>query len=75
MMEAIRVRKERKKEMNNKKLISTSQLAKHLGVTRQAIYKWRKKGMPVFINHLQGKLIRYELEEVVNWLNREQEQN
>ena len=60
--------------MNNKKLISTSQLAKHLGVTRQAIYKWRKKGMPVFINYQQGKLIRYELEEVVVWLNKEQEQ-
>jgi phage terminase Nu1 subunit (DNA packaging protein) len=58
----------------NKSLISTSQLSKYFGVTRQAIYKWRKKGMPVFIKHNNGKLIRYELEAVIEWINRERDE-
>ena len=58
----------------NKSLISTSQLAKYFGVTRQAIYKWRKKGMPVFIKHNNGKLIRYELDAVIEWINRERDE-
>tara|TARA_Y100001963_G_C6655054_1_gene387625 strand:+ start:283 stop:465 length:183 start_codon:yes stop_codon:yes gene_type:complete len=60
--------------MNNKSLVSTSQLAKYFGVTRQAIYKWRKKGMPVFINNNNGKLIRYELDAVIKWINRERDE-
>jgi phage terminase Nu1 subunit (DNA packaging protein) len=59
--------------MNNKSLVSTSQLAKYFSVTRQAIYKWRKKGMPVFINNNNGKLIRYELDAVIEWINRERD--
>ncbi len=60
--------------VSNKNLLSTRQLADYFSVTRQAIYKWRKKGMPVFINNNNGKLIRYELDAVIAWLNREKDE-
>jgi phage terminase Nu1 subunit (DNA packaging protein) len=60
--------------IRNKSLVSTKQLAEYFSVTRQAIYKWRKKGMPVFINNNNGKLIRYELDAVIEWINRERDE-
>ena len=55
----------------NMKLLSTRQLAGILQVTRQAIYKWRKAGMPVSVNNSgrRGRVIRYNYDEVVIWLN------
>lgn len=54
-----------------KKLLTTSQLAERLMITRQAIYKWRKKGLPVVIDNTgrNGKTIRYDYGEVRRWLN------
>ena len=57
--------------MGNKGLINTSRLGEILGVTRQAIYKWRKLGCPVEVNNsdMNGKTIRYNLKAVKDWLN------
>jgi|TARA_R100000687_G_C6431247_1_gene155808 predicted DNA-binding transcriptional regulator AlpA len=48
-------------------LISTIELCSRLGVTRQAVYKWRKEGMPVEIKH--ERTIRYSWTKVKKWLN------
>ena len=52
-------------------LITTKQLCELLSVTRQAIYKWRKSGLPVEIsNGGRGcKLIRYNWKKVIEWLD------
>jgi predicted DNA-binding transcriptional regulator AlpA len=55
-------------------LMSTAELCDKLGVTRQAIYKWRNltdNPMPVAIDNtgLKGKTIRYLFSDVVEWLN------
>jgi len=50
-------------------IVSTTQLAKKLGVSRQLVYNWRKKGLPVVI-HL-GRTIRYDWEDVLSWLKAE----
>ena len=52
------------------KLVSTKELTNILGVSRQAIYKWRKLGMPVEIQNKDGKLIRYDWDKVKKWLNK-----
>jgi predicted DNA-binding transcriptional regulator AlpA len=57
-----------------KKLYKTSEICGVLGVSRQCIYKWRKQEydpMPVAINNTKsrGKFIRYDLDEVIDWLN------
>jgi len=49
-------------------LINTAYLCRKLGVTRQAVYKWRNEGMPVEIQH--KKTIRYLWTDVKSWLNR-----
>ena len=54
-------------------LINTKELCNRLGVTRQAIYKWRKLSdpMPVEVDNTSknGKTIRYLYSDVLNWLN------
>ena len=52
-------------------LITTKQLCELLSVTRQAIYKWRKSGLPVEISNggRGGKLIRYNWKKVIGWLD------
>lgn len=50
-------------------LVSTKELGDMLGVTRQAIYKWRKKGCPVAVNFVNGRMIRYDFNKVLEWLN------
>ena len=62
-----------KKMVELKRLYKTSHLCDMLEVTRQTIYKWRQAGMPVAIDNtadLQGKTIRYDIDDVMNWLNR-----
>jgi predicted DNA-binding transcriptional regulator AlpA len=55
-------------------LMSTAELCDKLGVTRQAVYKWRNLAdnpMPVAIDNtgLKGKTIRYLFSDVAEWLN------
>ena len=60
--------------MSEETLLSTADLCQRLGVTRQAIYKWRNledDPMPVAIdNSNRGcKTIRYLYSDVMEWLN------
>ena len=60
--------------MSELKLYKTGELCEILGVTRQCIYKWRVQDdnpMPVAISNtsVRGKFIRYNLDDVINWLN------
>ena len=55
------------------KLLKTSELCSLLGVTRQCVYKWRKleNPVPVAVNNTSngGKTIRYNYNQVMEWLN------
>jgi len=53
--------------MSAEKLLSTGDLAKRLDVSRQAIYLWRKQGLPTEI--IFNRTIRYNWDVVVEWLN------
>ena len=60
--------------MSEETLLSTADLCQRLGVTRQAIYKWRNledDPMPVAIDNINrgGKTIRYLYSDVMEWLN------
>ena len=60
--------------MTEEPLMSTAELCDKLGVTRQAIYKWRNLAdnpMPVAIDNtgLKGKTILYLFSDVAEWLN------
>tara|TARA_R110000824_G_scaffold145870_1_gene314371 strand:+ start:146 stop:358 length:213 start_codon:yes stop_codon:yes gene_type:complete len=61
------------------KLLKTSELGGILGVSRQCIYKWRNQEnpMPTAVNNtsIGGKLIRYKLEDVMEWLNSNGKEN
>ena len=49
-------------------VVDTAQLCKVFGVTRQAIYKWRKNGLPTVVWKKNGT-VRYNMEDVIMWLN------
>tara|TARA_Y100000034_G_scaffold118180_1_gene158585 strand:+ start:337 stop:525 length:189 start_codon:yes stop_codon:yes gene_type:complete len=53
--------------MSEERLLSTGDLAKRLDVSRQAIYLWRKQGLPTEI--IFNRTIRYDWNVVVEWLN------
>lgn len=53
--------------MSEERLLSTGDLAKRLDVSRQAIYLWRKQGLPTEI--IFNRTIRYDWDVVVEWLN------
>jgi len=53
--------------MSAERLLSTGDLAKRLDVSRQAIYLWRKQGLPTEI--IFNRTIRYDWDVVVEWLN------
>ena len=55
--------------MSEERLLSTGDLAKRLDVSRQAIYLWRKQGLPTEI--IFNRTIRYDWDVVVEWLNRQ----
>ena len=48
-------------------LLTTRELCEKLGVSKQAIYKWRKAGCPTVVN--SGNMCRYDYEAVIGWLN------
>jgi len=49
-------------------LFTTAEICKRFKVSRQAIFQWRKQGMPVAWQ--SGVIIRYDLAEVLNWLDK-----
>lgn len=52
------------------KLINSAELSDYLGVTMQTLYNWRNAGMPTI---KLGAQYRYELEEVMQWLQEREE--
>ena len=52
------------------KLIDSVELSDYLGVTMQTLYNWRNAGMPTI---KVGARYRYELEEVMQWLQEREE--
>lgn len=52
------------------KLIDSVELSDYLGVTMQTLYNWRNAGMPTI---KVGAQYRYELEEVMQWLQEREE--
>ena len=51
------------------KLLTSAQLAELLQVDRILLWKLRKRGMPY--KRLGNKLIRYNLDDVMEWLEKE----
>jgi excisionase family DNA binding protein len=46
--------------------VSVDQIAEHLGVTRDSIYRWiSRRGLPV---HRVGRLWKFQLSEVDEWV-------
>ena len=46
--------------------VSVDQIAKHLGVTRDSIYRWiDRKGLPA---HRVGRLWKFQVPEVDDWV-------
>jgi excisionase family DNA binding protein len=46
--------------------VSVDQIAEHLGVTRDSIYRWiDRKGLPA---HRVGRLWKFQVSEVDNWV-------
>ena len=51
--------------MGYKNMLTTEELAKFMAVHENTIYNWARKGMPRI---KVGNTVRYDLEEVVEWL-------
>ena len=49
----------------SEKWLSVQQIADHLGVSKDTIYNWLKKGMPA---HKFGKLWKFQTSEVDKWI-------
>ena len=50
----------------NPQWLSVEEVASHLGVSREALYKWiRRKGLP---GHKVGRLWKFDRVEVDNWV-------
>ena len=48
-----------------KNLMDTPQLAEYLSINKHTVYVWRTQGMP---NIKVGSQYRYNIEDVLNWL-------
>ena len=48
----------------SEKWLSVQEIAEHLGVSKDSIYNWIKKGMPA---HKIGKLWKFKISEVDEW--------
>ena len=54
--------------MNMSPWVSVDQIAEHLGVTRDSIYRWiERKGLPA---HRVGRLWKFQLSEVDDWVRK-----
>jgi excisionase family DNA binding protein len=51
-------------------LLTIKEMAEKLKVSRQTIYEWRKKGMPY---KTIGAVIRFDINEVVIWIEKQNE--
>lgn len=54
--------------MNMPPWVSVDQIAEHLGVTRDSIYRWiERKALPA---HRVGRLWKFQLSEVDDWVRK-----
>jgi len=52
--------------MNNEPWVSLDEIASHLGVSRDTVYRWiENKGMPA---HKLGRLWKFQVSEVNEWV-------
>ena len=52
--------------MTSEPWVSVDQIAEHLGVTRDSIYRWiDRKGLPA---HRVGRLWKFQVSEVDDWV-------
>ncbi|MBK1890078.1 helix-turn-helix domain-containing protein [Undibacterium sp. 14-3-2] len=52
--------------MTSEPWVSVEQIAEHLGVTRDSIYRWiDRKGLPA---HRVGRLWKFQVSEVDDWV-------
>lgn len=52
--------------MTNESWVSVDQIAEHLGVTRDSIYRWiERKGLPA---HRVGRLWKFKMSAVDDWV-------
>ena len=50
----------------NERWVSVEEVAAHLGVNKDSIYRWvERKGLPV---HRVGRLFRFKLSEIDEWV-------
>jgi excisionase family DNA binding protein len=59
--------------MTDTPLLTTRQVAEHLGVTRQRLYAWRHEGKGPPVIQLEGRLLRYSQPELAAWLDSQRE--
>ena len=52
--------------MNNEPWVSLDEITRHLGVSRDTVYRWiENKGMPA---HKLGRLWKFQVSEVNEWV-------
>ncbi|RFC31945.1 MAG: DNA binding domain-containing protein, excisionase family [Candidatus Nitrotoga sp. MKT] len=52
--------------MNTEPWVTASEVAQHLGVVKDIVYRWReRKGLPT---HKIGRLFKFQLSEVDEWV-------
>lgn len=52
-------------------LLTTEELTKELKVTRQTLGRYKKQGMPSI--KINARMVRYELDKVLEWLKEKNE--
>lgn len=53
--------------------VNVEEVAKHLGVRKESVYRWiDKKGFPA---HRAGRLLRFKLSEVDEWVRKGDQQS
>ena len=51
--------------MQNEPWVSLDEIAEHLGVSRDTVYRWIDRGLPA---HKLGRLWKFKVSEVDEWL-------
>ena len=59
--------------MTDKPLLTTEEVAEHLGVSKQRLYAWRHEGKGPPVIQLEGRLLRYSQAELAAWLDAQRE--
>ena len=52
------------------KLMNTDEVAEHLSITIQTLFRWRQKGYVPAWMRIGPRIIRYKMSDVVEWEDR-----